>query len=94
MLTFIAAAVSLPIAHLAFAINWPLLPGAALHWEDGIALVTIFAGLVMYVSIEVIKCLIVCCRYRVASMMKARAEAKAKEVDLVTPDEVTTRKGV
>lgn len=51
MLTFIAAAVSLPIAHLAFAFNWPLLPGTPLHWEDGIALVIILAGLVMCVMI-------------------------------------------
>lgn len=50
VLTFIAAAVSLPIAHLAFALNWPLLPATPLHWEDGIALAIILGGLILCVS--------------------------------------------
>ena len=50
VLTFIASAVSLPIAHLAFALNWPLLPRTKLHWEDGLALVIILAGLIVYAA--------------------------------------------
>jgi hypothetical protein len=46
--TFIGSAVSLPIAHLAFRIDWPLLGSAPLYWEDGLALVIVMCGLVGY----------------------------------------------
>lgn len=48
VLTFIAGAVSLPIAHLAFAIDWPILGAEKLHYVDIGALVMVLAGLIFY----------------------------------------------
>lgn len=48
VLMFIASSVSMPLANLAFAISWPLLPALPLTWENGVSLVVVLAGLVIY----------------------------------------------
>jgi len=55
VLTFIAAAVSLPIAHLAFAINWPLLGSSSIALTDIFALLAVLAGLIVYRSAQVLR---------------------------------------
>ncbi|KAL6055330.1 Transmembrane protein [Balamuthia mandrillaris] len=46
--TFIGAAISLPLSHLAFAIPWPIKGKEELQWVDIIALLLVFVGLVSY----------------------------------------------
>lgn len=67
--TFISVAVSLPIAHLAFALPWPLLPASPLHYLDIIALVIVLFGLVLY---------------RLATILKQQKSKKTKE-DVKSP---------
>jgi len=55
VLTFIAAAVSLPIAHLAFAFNWPLLGSSPIQLTDIFALLAVLAGLVVYRGAQLLR---------------------------------------
>jgi len=52
VLTFIALAVSLPIANLAFILDWPLLEGSGFHIPQGpldlVALFVVLSGLIIY----------------------------------------------
>lgn len=46
--TFIGSAVSLPLSHFAFAINWPIIGSGTVSWEDGLGLGLVFVGLIIY----------------------------------------------
>ena len=67
VLSFIAAAVSFPLANLAFILDWPLLPGNGFTIPDGpldlLALFVVLSGLIIY---------------RVFSIMLQRKKERAK----------------
>jgi hypothetical protein len=46
--TFIGSAVSLPLSHFAFVINWPIIGAGTVSWEDGLGLCLVLVGLVVY----------------------------------------------
>jgi len=46
--TFIGSAVSLPLSHFAFAIDWPIIGAGEVSWEDGLGLLLVLIGFIMY----------------------------------------------
>jgi len=75
VLTFIGAAISLPLSHLAFAINWPILGSEKLNWEDGLALVIVLLGLIVYRYFSIVQ------------KKKLEAAAVAKTVTIQAADD-------
>jgi len=87
VLTFIALAVSLPMANLAFILDWPLLPGSGFTIPEGpldlVALVVVLTGLTIYRIFAIIQ------KKRLEREKAEKERLKALEANL-NPDEEAT----